>query len=187
MRKAFALFIVLLFVLSVGCASQPAQEVQDVPESDVTAPAAEPKATAPAEPAKVEAPQAEETAAPAANDDAEKTDAPTSIGTRVGDTQVEAKEEFVPEGESTIKLYANKTMSSSSMTISAGTTLFWKSFDTWPHVLNVEQGKGLDTKRLAQSERLLEGGVWQYTFNDKGVFLVRDTFAGAMRMNVTVE
>lgn len=187
MRKAFALFIVLLFVLGFGCASQPVEEVQDVPSSDVTSPATEPQAQPPAETVIEEVAKAEETAEAEVPAETEKDTTATSIGTRVGDSQVEAKEEFVPEGESTIKLYANKTMSSTGMKVSTGTTLFWKNFDTWPHQLAVEQGRGFDTKRLGQSGRLLEGGVWEYTFRDKGVFLVRDTFSGSMRMNVTVE
>jgi len=111
----------------------------------------------------------------------------TPIGTRVEGTEQEAVEETVTEGVTEISLLLNKTMDMSEITISSGTTLAWKNHDSWPHQLAVETGKSFDTIRHAESNRLLEGGVWEYTFNEKGDFLVRDIFSGPMRMTVTVD
>ncbi len=180
MRKTFALFIVLLFVFAVGCAKEAPQEVVDIPSSVSDA---NPKDAVPAP--KVEVKKEEPVVETPVVEEKKEELAP--IGNKVKGTEQEAKDEVVPEDEITIKLLANKTMNTKEMTVSAGTTLFWKNFDSWPHQLAVETGKSFDTIRHAESHRMLEGSIWNYTFNDQGTFLVRDIYSGPMRMNVTVQ
>ena len=173
MRKFIALLVILAFVLAVGCAKQAAQSPAPVPAPPMTQvnPAAE--ATAPAQPAP--APEA----------------APVPpIGNRVTGTEetpVDETPEAAEEGAEDILLTAEKTMTSGDVTVPKGTTLYWLNKDTWPHQLKVTTGSGLDTKLVMDSPRLTPESAWNYTFNDAGVFTVRDIFSGKMRMIVTVE
>ncbi|MBU2560708.1 MAG: hypothetical protein KKD17_00260 [Nanoarchaeota archaeon] len=175
MRKLFTILIILAFVLALGCAkkAEPAPapvQPAPVPEMGQVRPGAEEEVVAPPAPA----PEPE-------------SEAPKTLGTRVEGTEKEAVEEQLPEEVEEIQLTAEKTMSSGNQTVSVGTTLFWKNYDSWPHQLAVESGKGWDTIRHAESPRLLPGNIWNYTFSEKGEFVVRDIFSGGMRMYVTVE
>ncbi|MBW2971506.1 hypothetical protein KY359_00585 [Candidatus Woesearchaeota archaeon] len=177
MRKLLVVLMVLCFVMSLGCAKQ-------------SAPASSPE---PAQPAPVPEmtqvqPEAAEEVAPPAPAAPPEPEAPKTLGTRVEGTEVEAVEQQVSDEEiEEIQLNSDKTMSSGDKTVTVGTTLAWKNYDSWPHQLAVETGKGFDTIRHAESPRLLEGGVFEYTFEEQGTFLVRDIFSGNMRMYVTVE
>jgi plastocyanin len=180
MKRLFAFIMILVFLLAIGCAKK-----ADIAEEQ---PAPAPVKPAPAQPpapklTPVE-PEKEEEVKPPKTKTAE---AEGGLGTNVEGTKKEAVEEDVPEEQIEIMLNKDKTMSRTELTVDAGTTVYWKNYDTWPHQLAVETGKGFDTKRHAESTRLLEKEVWEYTFNDKGTFLVRDIFSGKMRMNVTVE
>jgi plastocyanin len=100
---------------------------------------------------------------------------------------VNTTEENVEGAAEEIKLLPDKTMSINKMTVSVGTKLSWRNTDSWPHQMSVISGKGLDTILHGRSERLQQNGLWEFTFNEKGKFVVKDTFSGDMRMNVTVE
>gem|GEM_PF-2839572 len=174
MRKLIALFMVLFFLLAIGCAKK---------EEAATAP----PVAEPLPPMSQVDPSAEENIVPPVASNEEQVVAP--IGNRVtGEEPKEEKPAIVEtapvEGE--ILLTPEKTMTESVMSVSQGTTLFWKNTDSWPHLIAVESGKGFETVRHAASPRLLQGNTWNYTFNEKGAFIVRDTFSGSMRMNVTV-
>ncbi|MBN1543831.1 hypothetical protein JW898_00030 [Candidatus Woesearchaeota archaeon] len=177
MRKLFTVLTVLVFVFAVlafGCARKaepspaPVQQVP-VPEMGQVQPAEE------------------EVIAPPAPAPEPESEVPATIGTRVEGTEQEAVEEELPEEVEEIQLTPEKTMTSGNQTVSVGTTLYWKNHDSWPHQLAVESGKGFDTVRHAESPRLLQGNVWNYTFSESGLFVVRDIFSGNMRMYVTVE
>jgi plastocyanin len=175
MRKMVSILVILLFVLAVGCASKPAEQ----------APAPAPVQAPPLKQVEQAEPAAVPTSTPAVAPEEPKAETP--IGSRVTGTEQIAVEEEVPEEVQEIKLNPEKTMSETVMTVAKGTTLFWKNYDTWPHQLKVTSGKGLDTQLHGESSRLLPGNVWNFTFNEKGVFVVRDIYSGGMRMNVTVE
>jgi hypothetical protein len=187
MRKLLVLLVILAFVFTAGCACEreletPPEPVEPepVPELAQIEPEEEEEVVAPPEPEEEE----EEVVAPPEPEEEEE----TTIGTRVEGTEQEAVEEEVPEDVEEIGLLANKTMTVSEMTIPQGTMLAWKNYDVgWPHILAVESGKSFDTIRHARSDRLLDGEVWEYTFEEKGTFIVRDLFSGPMRMTVTVE
>jgi plastocyanin len=192
MRKFIALFVILAFVLAVGCAKQAVQP---------TAPAAAPPITQVnpgAEPAQPAAPAAETPAGSAdvASDYTHTVSGPVpeaagtgALGNRMEGTEKAGEDQLVSESSEypQINLTPEKTMSMSEIKIAKGTVLYWKNLDSWPHVLAVDSGSGFDTKRWGKSEQLLEGNVWNFTFSNAGVFVVRDMFSGAMRMTVTVE
>ncbi len=188
MKRLFMFIVILVFIFALGCAEEapapkeieapepaPAPEmkqVEDVPEEEDVG---EPPGT------EVSDPESEYKVASEEED-------PTPMGSRVEGTEQDAAEEEVSDEDiEEIGLTAEKIMTSSNMTVSVGTTLAWKNYDSWPHQLAVESGSGWDTVRHAESDRLLEGNVWEYTFEEKGTFLVRDIFSGPMRMYVTVE
>jgi len=190
MKKLMFALVVLMLVFASGCATknvQPSVEPQPVPQLKTVQPAPETAETpaAPAAPETTEAPvDSKYTNTP--SQESGETDSDT-LGSRVQGTEQTSPDVAVPSGDIEIKLTPEKTMNASSMTVKTGTVLFWKNYDKNPHVLAVESGKGLDTKRWAKSEQILDGAVWKYTFETKGDFVVRDLFSGAMRMNVTVE
>ena len=161
MRKLISLLIILALVLCFGCA----KKVEAPPEPVAPAP---PPVMGEVEPEEEEL---------------------ETIGTRIRVTEPEIPpEEEVPEEIQEIKLFSNKTMSVSELTIPVGTTLAWKNYDLgWPHIIVVESGSGFDTVRHAKSPRLLDGQVWQHTFDDPGKYKVRDIFSGKMWMTITVE
>jgi plastocyanin len=174
MRKLVALFVILAFVLALGCAKQAAEQ---------QAPSAAP---APPPPLTQVQPEAEEAqAAPPPQPEAPA--AQGTIGTRLEGTEEAPVEEEAPEGVEEIFLTAEKTMTSGDVTVPKGTTLYWRNKDTWPHQLKVTTGSGLDTKLVIDSPRLVPEAAWNFTFNEAGVFTVRDIFSGKMRMIVTVE
>lgn len=173
MRKLIALLMILALVLCFGCA----KKVEAPPEPVEPAPSPVMGEIGPEE--------AEEIITPPEPEEEE----PETIGTRITVTEPEIPpEEEVPEEIQEIKLFSNKTMSISELTIPAGTTLAWKNYDVgWPHVIVVESGSGYDTVRHAESPRLLDGQVWENTFDDPGTYKVRDIFSGKMWMTLTVE
>jgi plastocyanin len=190
MKKLLYALIVLMLVFAAGCATnnvQPGVEpaTQPVPQLKQVQPVAEPT-EAPAAPA---APETEEAPIESkyTNTPSQESGDTDTLGSKVQGTEQFSANVSVPEGDIEIKLTPEKTMNASFMNVKAGTTLFWKNYDKFPHVLAVDSGKGFDTKRWAQSESILTGAVWKYTFETKGDFLVRDMFSGGMRMNVTVE
>lgn len=178
MRKMISLLMIIAFVLAFGCSKQaepaPASAPASAPEP-ASAPVPEMTPVQPVEEEVVHPPTEEpEEVAP--------------IGNIVSGEGEEGVEEEVPENITEIKLNPDKTMSLTEKTVKVGTKLAWKNYDLgWPHQLAVESGSGWDTKRHALSERLLDNEVFEYTFNEKGTFLVRDIFSGKMRMTVTVE
>ncbi|MBW2972614.1 hypothetical protein KY359_06260 [Candidatus Woesearchaeota archaeon] len=178
MKRLFTILTILLFIFAVGCAKE-----APAPEQPAPADVADPTADVAPEPE----PEPEPAPEPEAVPEPEPEPEPAPIGNRVEGTEVEPVEEEVPEDVTEIKLNSDKTMSETAMTVTAGTTLAWKNYDSWPHVLAVETGSGWDTVRHAKSEQLLDGGVFEYTFEETGEFLVRDLFSGKMRMTVTVE
>ncbi len=193
MKRLFTILTILLFILAVGCAKEVV-----VPEEPAPASVADPTEAVAQEPEVVPEPEPEpepETGlAPGSEVDSEydvvvqPEENADTLGNRIEGTEVESVEEHVSEDVFEIKLNSDKTMSETEKTVKAGTTLAWKNYDTgWPHVLAVESGSGWDTVRHAKSEQILDGGVFEYTFEDKGEFLVRDLFSGKMRMTVTVE
>lgn len=202
MRRLFTItttvLTILLFILAVGCAKEaPAPEPAPADVADPTADVAPAPEPAP-EPTPAPEPEPEPETAPAPapgspveseyNVVVQPEEGEDTLGNRIEGTEVEAVEEQVSEDTQEIKLTPEKTMSETALTVKAGTTLAWKNYDLgWPHVLAVESGSGWDTVRHAKSEQILDGGVFEYTFNDKGEFLVRDLFSGKMRMTVTVE
>jgi plastocyanin len=188
MKKLMFALVVLMLVFASGCATKNVQtsvEPQPVPQLKTVQPAPETK-EAPAAPVAPET-----TKAPIeskyTNTPSQESGEADTLGSRVQGTEQTSPDVAVPLGDIEIKLTPEKTMNASSMIVKAGTTLFWKNYDKNPHVLAVESGKGLDTKRWAKSEQILNSAVWKYTFESKGDFVVRDLFSGAMRMNVTVE
>jgi plastocyanin len=194
MRRIFALLIIISFALALGCAKQAPEPVPGEQEPSVISPVPGEVPEEPAVPVEPEpeVPVEEEVVAGGEKTESQYTAGVSpsgdgGIGTRVEGTEQEAIEAFSPEDAIEVSLFANKTMSMSELTVESGTTVFWKSYDSWPHILAVETGSGYDTIRHARSERLLEGNVWNYTFEETGTFLVRDIFSGPMRMYVTVE
>ena len=170
MRRLFVILAILLLILAAGCAKQ---EEPTETDQQVTVP----------ELGQVE-PEAEEEVTPPAEE-------PTVVEQPTIDEPVLIEEEPYEEYEETeeleeIKLNPDKTMSLTEKTVTVGTTLKWKNYDTWPHILVVETGKGFETIRHARSDRLNESATWEYAFNEPGTFLVRDMFSGPMRMTVTV-
>jgi plastocyanin len=179
MKRIFTFLMVLVFVLAIGCGKQsapavPTEPAVQAPVLNQVQPEKEEK-EAPAVKANVPAPAEEEKSA--------------AIGSLVTGNEPAAKEEQEVPSESSaeIRLNADKTMSETAVKVDVGTTLSWKNYDSWPHEISVISGKGLDTKLHSKSPRLVEGNVWSYTFSEKGEFVAKDTFAGKMRMNVTVE
>jgi len=121
-----------------------------------------------------------------------------TIGSRVTGTEPETQEEApkaeeepeqkVQEDTMTIKLLSNKTMNvEGKITIPLGTQIIFENTDTWPHQIVIEQGSGLDTKRLWPGERMEGGEASSYVFSEKGTFTIRDVFSGSMRTIITVE
>lgn len=180
MKRLITALIILIFLFSIGCSGQQAPE----------APAAPVEKPAPAEPVpvpsmtQVEHEEEDEVVAPPATTAPEPE--PEKIGSRLEGTYEAPAEEAVSAGLEEIRLNPDKTMGASLEEIKVGDTLAWKNYDTWPHQLAVETGSGWDTIRHAESPRLDEGQVWEYTFEEKGEFLVRDIFSGKMRMQVIV-
>lgn len=184
MRKLATLFIILAFVLALGC-SKEAPAPMDIP--DETAPA--PKMTQ-VEPEKPATPPPPPPAPEEKEEEEEET--PETIGSRVTGTEQEPEEQELPAEVEEIKLIADKIMTLNDKpltekTVSVGTTLYWKNHEKDPHMLAVESGKGFDTIRHKLSPRILQGETFEYTFNEKGTFLVRDIWSGKMRVTVTVE
>jgi len=198
MRKLFVFMMILVLLLALGCAKrvEPIVEVAPTPMPDITQvnPGAAEQPAAPQEPASVGQKtignRVEGTEESPAIEHAPYTEGQgddTTIGTRVLGTERTDVNESVPAEGIEISLNSDKTMNMTEITIPAGTTLFWKNYDSWPHVIAVDSGSGFETKRWGKSDQLLPGGVWAFTFRDKGTFVARDMFSGAMRMNVTVE
>jgi plastocyanin len=200
MRKLFVFMVILVLLFALGCAKKIEQSPQvavqpaPVPSAQVN-PSVEPQPAAPAgeQPSgqktignRVEGTEGTGSTPPVSLPPAVEGEEGT-LGSRVLGTEKAAVDESVSEGVMEISLNADKTMNASSMTVPVGTKLSWKNYDTWPHVLAVDSGKGFDTVRHGKSEQLQPGNVWEFTFNEKGAFVVRDMFSGSMRMNVTVE
>jgi plastocyanin len=194
MKRLLVIVMILSLLFALGCAKQ-AEIVSEpaapapVPDMGQVQPGAQEEVVTPPAPETVPAPATQVASEytsgqsePALVDD---TGAP--LGSRSEGTEKTAVDESVSEGAEEIMLFANKTMSMKDITVKAGTALAWKNYDSWPHQLAVETGSGWDTVRHAESTRLLEGNVWEYTFEEKGTFLVRDIYSGPMRMTVTVE
>ncbi|MBW2967103.1 hypothetical protein KY362_01315 [Candidatus Woesearchaeota archaeon] len=198
MKRGIALIIILTLVFCIGCGAPAAPEAPAPVEEETPAQPAVPKlgqvqyeeeevVAPPAQEEKEEEPAAAKTPEKTTQETPDEPTDSTPIGTRAEGTEHTAVEEYATEDVQEIKLTADKLMSLSELTVKKGTKLAWKNYDTWPHQLAVETGSGWDTVRHAESHRLLEGGVWEYTFEEKGDFLVRDIFSGGMRMTVTVE
>jgi plastocyanin len=173
MRKISVFIMILVLLFAFGCAKkvEPISPPAPAPVPVVTQvnPGVEQPATQP--------PVAEP----------EKPVEQKTIGTRVEGTEKPAEEQAVPEDVEAILITAEKKMTSGDVAVAKGTTLFWQNTDTWPHQLKITTGSSYDTKLHAESPRLLEGNVWNYTFAESGVFTVRDIFSGGIRMIVTVE
>lgn len=92
-----------------------------------------------------------------------------------------------------ISLNPDKTMGATKAveekTVKPDTTLKWKNYDSWPHKLTIQTGEKWNEEitKYGESERLLEGDSWSFTFEEKGRYLVRDVFSGDMRMYVIVK
>jgi plastocyanin len=108
-------------------------------------------------------------------------------------SEEETKEEKETEEIEEIPLNPDKTMGAAKTveekTVKPGTTLKWKNYDSWPHVLTIQTGEKWNEQitKYGESERLLEGDSWSFTFEEKGRYLVRDVFSGDMRMYVVVK
>ena len=196
MRKIFAFIAILILLFAIGCVNKETSP----PSTDVPAPVTkltqvEPeKAATTSEDSSANAPEAQKAEEPAANPTSQYTASEETqsevveggIGSRLEGNETVNVDQNSPKDSIEIKLNVDKTMSESSLSVVKGTTIYWKNYDSWPHQLRIEQGKGWEVTEFSKSDRLMENGVWSYTFNTKGTFLVRDIFAGKMRMNVTV-
>jgi plastocyanin len=87
------------------------------------------------------------------------------------------------------KLTPEKTMEPSEITIKAGTTIIWQNEDTYPHNLMIYKKTITDLKEedIIRSNNFYENESFEYTFVEKGEYVVRDVYSGTMRGEITAE
>lgn len=193
MKKILVILTILILIFVTGCGNKTTEEE---------------KTTEPITMPDLNQVQPEIEDVPSVIDDTEindiKEEELTPIGNRITDSAEEISEEDekeeitkeTPEEKSDdliITLNVDKTISSSEETISKGDTVIFKNEDTFPHLLMIEK-ENPDSKDawdrtilVHKGDRIEGGNSWSYTFNEKGDFTVRDTFAGKMRTVVIVE
>ncbi len=96
----------------------------------------------------------------------------------------------VAEGSEIIyaNLTAEKTMTlPDELAIEKGTTIIWTNLDKSPHNLIIYDIKDPDLTDddLTRSENILPGETYQYTFDKRGTFMVKDVYSGQMRSLIT--
>ncbi|MBW2993294.1 cupredoxin domain-containing protein, partial [Candidatus Woesearchaeota archaeon] len=85
-------------------------------------------------------------------------------------------------------LTAEKTMTlPAELTINMGTTIIWTNLDKSPHNLIIYDTKDPDLKDedLTRSENINSGETYQYTFDKRGTFMIKDVYSGQMRTLIT--
>lgn len=112
----------------------------------------------------------------------------------------EAKEELILPteempaeiAEESETIYANltpeKTMTlPGELNIKKGTTIIWTNMDKSPHNLIIYDMKDPDLTDddLTRSENINPGDSYQYTFDKRGTFIVKDVYSGQMRSLIT--
>jgi plastocyanin len=89
----------------------------------------------------------------------------------------------------TITLTKEKTMEPSEITVNSGTTLIWQNEDIYPHNLMIYKKTITDLKEedIIRSQNFYENESFEYTFVEKGEYVVKDVYSGTMKGEITAD
>lgn len=71
--------------------------------------------------------------------------------------------------------------------IKLGTTIVWTNEDKYPHNLMIydKSDPNLQEKNIIRSQNFYQGESFNYTFNNRGTFIVKDVYSSPMRGTIT--
>lgn len=96
--------------------------------------------------------------------------------------QMAAPEPFI------VKMTPEKTMEPSEISIKQGTKVIWKNEDASPHNLMIyKKTYELKEEDIIRSQNFYENESFEYTFAEKGEYIVRCVYSGTMQAKVVVE
>jgi plastocyanin len=90
-----------------------------------------------------------------------------------------------------VKLTEEKVMEPSELTITKGDVIKWvnedKSFNHNLIIYSAEIERPTTKDIIVKSNNIAPGGSWDYTFEESGIYIVKDIYSGTMRGEITAE